>query len=521
VPGTIAVLLFLISDDTSTDRLKQWLRGEAARLGPGERLPSTRWLIQTRHVSPITVSRVLSELGREGIIVTRPGAGTFVAPPRDHRPPAPADYSWQTVPLAERAVDAAGLSPLADPPHTEGVISLATGYLHPSLMPLAMLRSALTRAARLPDTWDRPPAAGLHALRSWFAQAAGPQIDARDVLVTSGGQSALSAAFRALLPAGAPLLVESPTYPGALAAARAAGLRPVPVPTDRDGIIPGHLAEVFARTGAQVLLCQPACHNPTGAALAQGRRAEVLSLAAAAGAFVIEDDFARWLSHTGRPPAPLLDDDRDGRVIYITSLTKAASPSLRVGAVIARGPIAGRLRTLRAVDDMFVSRPLQEAALELVSQPGWERHLRALSRALGRRAAVLAHAVQTHLPALDVWRPEGGMHLWAGLPRDADDEQTAVAARRHGVAVMPGRPFFPAEAPGPYLRLTFSGAAGEADLDTGIRRLAAAAPHLAAPRLAAPRPGTPSNFPIIDGWPRPRPTGWAATSPLGGRAGAL
>jgi DNA-binding transcriptional MocR family regulator len=425
-------------------------------------------------VSPITVSRALAELGREGLIITRPGAGTFVAQPRSRQAAGPADYSWQTVPLSARAIDAAGLSPLADPPHTDGVISLATGYLHPSLMPLAALRSALTRAARLPDAWDRPPAAGLHELRSWFAQAAGPGIDASDVLITSGGQSALSAAFRALLPAGAPLLVESPTYPGALAVARAAGIRPVPVPTDHDGLIPSHLAEVFARTGAQALLCQPACHNPTGGMLAPGRRLQVLNLATAAGAFVIEDDFARWLSHNRRPPAPLLDDDPDGRVIYITSLTKAASPSLRVGAVIARGAVAGRLHTLRAVDDMFVSRPIQEAALELVSQPGWERHLRDLSRALARRANALFNAVNHHLPIADVRLPDGGMHLWARLPRDVDDEATAVAARRNGVAVMPGRPFFPAEAPGPHLRLTFSGAASEAELDTGIRRLAAA-----------------------------------------------
>ena len=82
------------------------------------------------------------------------------------------------------------------------------------------------------------------------------------MLITSGGQGALSAAFRALVPSGAPLLVESPTYPGALAAARAAGIRPVPVPTDQDGVIPEHLAEAFARTGAQALFCQPAYHNP-------------------------------------------------------------------------------------------------------------------------------------------------------------------------------------------------------------------------------------------------------------------
>src|ERR1017187_6423952 len=429
---TIAVSLTFIINDSSSERLKEWLRTEAARLGPGQRLPSTRWLIQTHRVSPLTVSRALAELGRDGVVVSRPGAGTFVAQPRAGRHGDPADYSWQTVTLAERLIDAEGL------------------------MPLAALRSALTRAARLPDAWERPPAAGLHGLRSWFAQAVGSGADAQDVLITSGGQSALSAALRALLPSGAPLLVESPTYPGALAAARAAGVRPVPVPTDQRGVIPEHLAEAFARTGAQALFCQPAYHNPTGAVLATDRRPAVLGAAAAAGAFVIEDDFARWLSHHQRPPAPLLADDDDGRVVYITSLTKAATPSLRVGAMIARGPVAQRLHALRAVDDMFVSRPLQEAALELVSRPIWDRHLKDLSRSLSRRADVLFQAVNRHLPVVDALLPSGGMHLWVRLPRNLDDVEVAAAARHGGVIVMAGRPFFPAEPPGPHLRLPLS-----------------------------------------------------------------
>jgi DNA-binding transcriptional MocR family regulator len=424
--------------------------------------------------------------------VTRPGVGTFVARPRVAAAQDPAGFSWQTVTLAERSVDTAGMSPLADPPHTDGVISLATGYLHASLMPAAALRSALARAARLPDAWERPPAAGLHGLRSWFAQAAGGAADAQDVLITSGGQGALSAAFRAVVPAGAPLLVESPTYPGALAAARAAGVRPVPVPADTGGVIPGHLAEAFARTGAQAFYCQPLFHNPTGAVLAADRRGEVLGAAAAAGAFVIEDDFSRWLSHGPPPPAPLLADDTEGRVVYTTSLTKVASPSLRVGAVIARGPVASRLRALRAVDDLFVSGPLQDTALDLVSRPVWQRHLKDLSRALARRAAVLSAAVARHLPAAslpatslpggDPLPAGGGMHLWVRLPRQLDDGEIAAAARRHGVAVMPGRPFFPAEAPGPCLRLTFCAAPAEADLEEGVRRLAAAAPALTRPR---------------------------------------
>ncbi|HEY6492288.1 MAG TPA: aminotransferase class I/II-fold pyridoxal phosphate-dependent enzyme, partial [Trebonia sp.] len=245
--------MLLINHDSSTEKLKGWLRAEAARLGPGQRLPSTRWLIQAHRVSPLTVSRAVAELAHEGIVISRPGAGTFVAQPHGVRHHDQGDHSWQTIALAERTIDAEGMSPLADPPHQDGVISLATGYLHSSLLPTGALRSALTRAARVPDAWERPPAAGLHELRSWFAQAVGSGVDSQDVLITSGGQSALSASFRALIPPGAPLLVESPTYPGALAAARAAGLRLIPVPTDSGGLIPGHLAEAFARTGAQAL----------------------------------------------------------------------------------------------------------------------------------------------------------------------------------------------------------------------------------------------------------------------------
>ena len=458
--------------------MKRWLTAEAARVGPGQRLPATRWLVQTLHVSPLTVARALADLGRDGILVSKPGAGTFAAQPRSDQRTGSAGYSWQTVTLGERSIDVAGLSPLVDPPHADGVISLATGYLHSSLMPQAALRSALTRAARLPDTWDRPPVLGLHSLRAWFAQAVGAGVDAQDVLITSGGQSALAVAVRGLVSPGAAVLVESPTYPGVLAAARAAGVRPVPVPVDEDGVIPEHLAEAFARTGAHAFFCQPAYHNPTGTVLAKDRRPAVLGIAKSAHAFVIEDAVAGWLSHHQRPPAPLLADDTDGRVVFITSLSKVASPSLRVGALIARGPVANRLHALRVVDDLFVARPLQEAALDLLSRPGWERHLKELRRALQQRAAVLYRAVSDQLPTADLRLPAGGMHLWARLPRHLSDLELAEAARRHGVIVMPGQPFFAAEAPGGYLRLTFCGAPSEADLETGVARLASAMPDL-------------------------------------------
>ncbi|CAM5728799.1 hypothetical protein SBADM41S_12109 [Streptomyces badius] len=167
-----------------------------------------------------------------------------------------ADYQDQMVTLA------------APPP---GVIELNGGYLHASLQPERALSAALARAGRRPGAWGRPPTDGLPELRSWFAREIGPAVSAADVLITAGGQSALATALRALAPPGAPVLVESPTYPGMLAAARATGLRPVPVPVDADGVRPELLADAFRATGARVLVTQPLFQNPTGATLAPAR----------------------------------------------------------------------------------------------------------------------------------------------------------------------------------------------------------------------------------------------------------
>ncbi|WP_030175710.1 PLP-dependent aminotransferase family protein [Spirillospora albida] len=446
------------------------LRAEVAGLEPGERLPSSRSLVARHRVSPVTVSRALGLLAAEGLVVTRPGSGAFAA----ERPPAgrePGDVGWQAVALGDRAVDPAGVAWLLNPP-PEGVVPLSGGYLHPSLQPARALATATARAARRPDAWAVPPLGGVPELRAWFARTVGGGVAPADVLITGGGQQSVTTVLRALLPPGAPLLVESPTYLGVLSIARASGLHPVPVPVDADGVRPDLLAEAFAVSGARAFYCQPTFHNPTGAVLAPERRVRVLDAARAAGAFVVEDDFARHLGIEAAPP-PLIAADDSGRVVHIASLTKATAPSLRVAAVIARGPVAERIRATQLVEEFFPARPLQETVLELVSSPGWARHLRAVRTALRARRDALRAALAKELPELRASRPEGGLHLWVRLPDGVDDVALAEAALREGVLVSAGRPFFPAEPQGSYLRLGYATAPSEADLAEGVRRLAA------------------------------------------------
>ena len=423
-------------------------------------------------MSPATVARVIAQLSAEGIVLTRPGSGTFVADrlaARDGRD----DFDWQTSALGDRTIDSASVEFLLQsaPP---GSISLVGGYPHPSLLPVRALAAALARAARRPDAAQRPPLEGLTALRAWFARSIGPAVDAGDVLITSGAQAAMSTALRAVVGPGGAVLVESPTYIGALAVARSARLRAIPVPVDRDGIEPESLAERFASTGARLLYLQPAFQNPTGAVLHSSRREQILEVARDAGAFVVEDDFARFLPHQhATAPPPLISGDRDGRVIYITSLTKVTSPNLRVGALIARGPVAERLRALRIVDDFFVPRMAQEAAVELLSAPAWPRHLKALSSSLLKRRETMTAAIRSELG--DGYLPQpphGGLHMWLRLPWGLDDVAVTEAARQAGVLVRPGRPYYAAEPAGPHLRLSFAATPDEAQLTEGIRRLA-------------------------------------------------
>lgn len=461
-----------MTNGSSIERVLVDLRRTAATARPGDLLPSSRQLVARHGVGPVTVSRAIARLAAEGVVVSEPGRGTYVAAPRPGQADPP-DLDWQTVALADRAVGAEELVSLLDPAEP-GALILATGYLSADLQPTRLLADALARAARRPGAWQRPPLSGVPELRTALAAQSG--LDPADVLVVPGGQAGISTALRALVPPGSAIAVESPTYLGLLVAARMAGLRPVPVPVDAEGMRADLLADALDRCGARLVYTQPTYANPTGVVTSPGRRAELLDVVRAAGAFLLEDDYARLLGIDDKPPPPMACDDRDGHVVHLISLTKASAPSLRVGALVARGPAAARLRTQRVVDDFFVPTPVQEAAVELLAAAGWRRHLLATRRELGTRRDALAAALPPDLPPPRL--PAGGLHLWLRLPDGTDDGEVAALAARRGLRVSAGTPYFAGEPPAPHLRLSYAAeppgrlAAGAAILSEILSRTA-------------------------------------------------
>lgn len=444
----------------SSSRIVARLKERIAASTPGSRLPATRALVAEFQVSPVTVQKALQTLTTQGLIESRPGVGTFVRAVRTARP---SDYGWQSAALGSPRAPLPAASTMMRTVSNDA-IAFHSGYPDAELLPERLIRAALSRAARGDAALSRPPVAGLPDLQSWFARELGAATpaginppDSSDVIVLPGSQSGLSSIISALVGSGQPLLIESPSYWGALLAARQAGVRLIPIPSGPEGPDITALARAFAETGARMFYAQPHYANPTGSQWSAQRGEEVLEVVRTNGAFLVEDDWAHDFG-INTTPLPIAARDDSGHVIYLRSLTKSISPAIRIAAVIARGPARERILADRGAESMYVSGLLQAAALDVVTQPGWQTHVRGLRHQLRSRrdllvSSLLEHAPEAHLEQI----PKGGLNLWLRLPDGTNVERLSQDCERSGVFIANGTEWFPAEPAGPFIRLNYSG----------------------------------------------------------------
>lgn len=446
-------------DHDSTERIATALRRWIAGAAPGAQLPSSRTLVAEYEASPVTVQKAMRRLIAAGLIESRPGVGTFVRAVRAARP---ADYGWQTAALGTPQARVSMLSSTQRSVAPDA-ISMHSGYPASDLLPERAVRTAIARAARSSAAITRSPVTGMPQLQEWFAQelaAAAPAgitpPAARDVLIISGSQSGLSSIFRAVVGPGEPLLIESPTYWGAMLAAEQAGVVLVPVPSGPEGPDPDEVDRALERSGARAFYAQPNFANPTGAQWPTSTSDAILDIVRRRGAFLIEDDWAHDLA-IDRDAHPIAAHDDDGHVIYLRSLTKSVSPALRVAAVVARGPARERILTDRAAESMYVSGLLQAAALDVITQSSWRTHLRSLRQQLRDRRDLLLDSMREHAPTAHIEStPAGGLNLWARLPDGVDAASTVRETEARGLIIADGAEWFPAEPSGPFVRLNYS-----------------------------------------------------------------
>jgi 2-aminoadipate transaminase len=339
------------------------------------------------------------------------------------------------------------------------VISFAGGLPSPDTFPIQELKAATDRVfAQAPTAaLQYGPTEGFMALREWIAQRHSNstlQIDPANVLVTTGSQQGLDLLGKVLIDVGSRVLVETPTYLGALQAFSLSEPQFVSVPSDGQGPIPDEMTPDLLRD-ARFMYCLPNFQNPTGRRIGAQRRRDLMKAARTAGLLILEDDPYGALSYSGDTLESLLSIDPE-HVVHMGSFSKVLAPGLRVGYLIAPAALHRKLVQAKQAADLHTPSFTQRIVHETVKDGFLDRHVPSIRALYGQRCSAMLAALDQHFPDGVTWnRPEGGMFIWVQLPKQMNSMTLLEKAIEHHVAFVPGAPFFANDPQANTLRLSF------------------------------------------------------------------
>ncbi|HMD17348.1 MAG TPA: PLP-dependent aminotransferase family protein [Terriglobales bacterium] len=370
------------------------------------------------------------------------------------------------------------------------MISFGGGLPAPDVFPVKRFEEAchkvLTEQAALALQYGESE--GYAPLRELIANNLaryGIKAKVENVLITSGSQQALDLIGKLFINRGDRVLLEAPTYLGALQAFNVYGADYVPVPIDDDGLRTDLMEEPL-RSGPKFMYVLPNFQNPAGTTLSEIRRHELVLLADRFGIPIIEDDPYGQLRYEGEHLPPLVVLDREnlrrddgysiGNVIYLSTFSKTLAPGLRLGWIVAPPEVISKLTQLKQGADLHTSTFTQFVAYEVARDGFLDQHVKLIRRVYRERRDVMLEALKEFFPAEVTWtHPQGGLFLWVTLPEGLDMQAIFKSAIEQNVAFVPGDSFYANDGRegSRHMRLNFSNATPER-IREGIRRLAAA-----------------------------------------------
>ena len=353
------------------------------------------------------------------------------------------------------------------------ITSFAGGLPSPATFPVERMRAAfdavLSRQGSVALQYG--PSDGYAPLREWVADhlsTDGVRILPEQVLMTSGSQQALDLLAKVLIDQGSKVLVETPSYLGALQAFSVYEPEFVSVPTDDGGLLPEAVAPIAQ--GARLLYALPNFQNPTGRTLSVERRLALVETCARLGLPLIEDDPYGALSYRGEPLPKMLGMNPHG-VIHMGSFSKVLTPGIRLGYVVAPVTLVRKLEQAKQAADLHTSQLTQMVVHEVVKDGFLTQHIPTIRALYADRCQVMLSAMDEFFPKSATWtRPEGGMFIWVTLPKHIDSMKLLEEAIAQHVAFVPGTSFYANVPETNTLRLSFVTVPPERIRD-GVERL--------------------------------------------------
>ncbi len=364
------------------------------------------------------------------------------------------------------------------------LISFAGGLPGPDVFPVQEFKEACNNVLDNSSTLALQYGAteGIQPLREMITrhtQRYSIQVTPENVMITSGSQQALDLIGKIFINRGDRILVESPTYLGALQAWNAYGAEYIAIPSDENGMITDELDKAL-RCGPKFIYVLPNFQNPTGVTMSLDRRKKLVELADRYGVPIIEDDPYGQLRFEGEHlPAVEVLDSRiraangwySGNVIYLSTFSKLLAPGLRLAWVIAPPEVITKLVQAKQGADLHTSTFNQMVAYEVAHKGFLDKHVITIRQVYQERRNVMLDALTEHMPEGVRWtRPQGGLFLWATLPENLDTSELLLEAVKEKVAFVPGGSFHPCGGGKNTIRLNFSYSKPEL-INEGIARL--------------------------------------------------
>ncbi|SHT58341.1 GntR family transcriptional regulator [Mycobacteroides abscessus subsp. abscessus] len=423
-------------------------------------LPSVRELSKQLGVSLVTVVKAYQKLDQEGYITSVQGKGTFIRKTKvqeSERKESTRSYDWQL-----SVQDYLPRSQFARFHQVPERIHLSSSMIDPGLLPNRFLEQEIQRMfSENPKVLSQyGEIQGDQALRQAmveYLQRLDLPTSPENILVTSGSQQGIDLIARTFVGPGDVVVMEAPTYPGAIDVFRGRGATILTVPVDSDGMRVDLLQNLCDKYKPKIIYTVPTFHNPTGAVMPTKRRRQLLEIAKSTQCLVIEDDPCSEIYFDRKPPASMKSLDEDGHVIYLKGLSKILAPGCRIGILAASGSIFKRLLAAKANTDLGSPLLTQKAILPFISSKRMMDHLKKLRTALKIRRDLVLEILSKHAPEEVSWFiPKGGLNVWITLPSWIHTDQLLIEAKKEQITFLPGSACYPTEQENHHLRISFS-----------------------------------------------------------------
>ncbi|TDT47635.1 PLP-dependent aminotransferase family protein [Fonticella tunisiensis] len=412
-----------------------------------EKLPTIRKFAEKLGVNNVTVVNAYKLLEQKGYVYSKVGSGTYARGAKE-------SHVYGSIDTASINIHH-GYIKLG-----KNEINFSTSTPNPELFPVTDFKEVLNEVLDRDGgfAFGYQESQGYYPLRESirdYLEEKDVSVNTENIHVISGAQQGIDIVAKALIGFNDTVIVESPTYTGAIAAFKSRGANIIEVPIRRDGIDTKELEEVLKTTDVKLIYVMTSFQNPTGVSYSQDKKLQLLYLAQKYNVYILEDDYLSELRFYGEGSMPIKSLDAKNKIIYLKSFSKIFMPGIRLGFLVAPDVISRRILSAKHNTDISTSSLMQRAFDLYLRKRKWQEHLNLMLRIYKERYDVLIYELKRKMPYVYFEEPEGGIHIWGKT--DLESSILSSIGQQKGVLIAPGRVFYIDDKESSYFRISFAG----------------------------------------------------------------